>query len=319
MKQKTKREVRIGFVVVATILLFIWGMNYLKGTDIFTKQIKFYAQYKQVSGLIESNAVKISGVKIGQVSRIYFHPDGSGNIMIECIIGTSVNIPSNSIARLYSSDLLGTREIDIVLGDSDTFLQHGDTLQTTIQASVQEEVSQQMIPFRKQAENLLAQVDSVLAVIQYVFNEESRKNIAESLESISQTLVNFESTTYTLDTTFYAQATRIATIISNAESITSNLEKNNQSITNIIQNFETVSDSLATANIKKTINNAESAIAKLDLILKQINEGHGSLGLLIHDTTLYRNLESSSKQLEELLEDLKEDPRKYFNISVFGR
>ncbi len=319
MKIRIRREIKIGFVVVATILLFIWGLNYLKGTDIFTRQIKFYAEYEQVSGLIESNPVTISGVKVGQVNKIFFHPDKSGRIIVESIVDRSVNIPDNSIARLYSSDLLGTREIEIVLGNSETHISDGDTLKTHIQASIQEEVSQQMLPFKKQAENLIAQVDSVLAVIQYVFNEETRDNIGESLENIKLTLQNFERTTHTLDTTFYVQAHRIANIIRNAESITYNLKKNNEAITNIINNFEAVSDSLATANIKQTINNAESAIAELNIMLKKINESEGSLGLLINDTTLYINLEKSSKQLEELLEDINKDPRKYFNISVFGR
>jgi phospholipid/cholesterol/gamma-HCH transport system substrate-binding protein len=316
---KIKREVKLGVVIVGTILLFIWGLNYLKGTDLFTKQIRFIALYDQVGGLIESNPVIVSGVKIGQIQKIAFHPDGSGRVVVESIVDKVINIPENSVARLVSSGLLGNREIEIILGDSHKFIESGDTLSTSIQASLQEEVSQQMLPFKKQAENLLAQIDSVMAVIQYVFNEKSRASIAESLENIRLTLSNFERTTYTLDTTFYSQAKRIATIISNAESITTNLEKSNESITKIIKNFESVSDSLAASNIKQTIHNANLAIEELEIILEKINKGEGSIGLLISDDKLYKNLEGSSLQLEKLLEDIKEDPKKYFKISVFGR
>lgn len=315
---KIRREVRIGIVVVGTILLFVWGLNYLKGTDIFTKQIKFYAVYDQVTGLIESNPVSISGVKVGQINSISFHPDGSGRVVVESIIGTTVKIPKNSIARLYSSDLLGTREIEILLGDSEKYIENGDTLSTHIQASIQDEVSQQMLPFKKQAENLLAQIDSVMAVIQYVFNKETRDNISESMENIKLTLENFERTTYTLDTTFYSQAIRIATILSNAESITSNLAKNNESITKIITNFEAVSDTLAASDLKQTINNANKTLEELDIALSKVNTGEGSLGMLIHDDELYLNLEKTSKELENLIEDIKKDPKRYFNISVFG-
>lgn len=317
-KLKIRREVRIGIVVVGTILLFVWGLNYLKGTDIFTKQIKFYAVYDQVTGLIESNPVSISGVKVGQINSISFHPDGSGRVVVESIIGTTVKIPKNSIARLYSSDLLGTREIEILLGDSEKYIENGDTLSTHIQASIQDEVSQQMLPFKKQAENLLAQIDSVMAVIQYVFNKETRDNISESMENIKLTLENFERTTYTLDTTFYSQAIRIATILSNAESITSNLAKNNESITKIITNFEAVSDTLAASDLKQTINNANKTLEELDIALSKVNTGEGSLGMLIHDDELYLNLEKTSKELENLIEDIKKDPKRYFNISVFG-
>jgi len=316
---KIRREAKIGLVIVLTALLFIWGVNYLKGTDLFTKQVRFFAVYDQVSGLIESNAVTISGVKIGQVQNIAFHPDGSGRIVVEAIVDKVINIPDNSIARLYSSDILGKREIEILLGDSKRLIQSGDTLETKIQATLQDEVSLQLLPFKKQAENLLAQIDSVMAVIQYIFNEKSRANIAESLENIKLIISNFERTTHTLDTTFYSQAKRIATIISNAESITTNIEKNNKSITAIIQNFEAVSDSLASANIKQTINNANLALEEFEAIMAKINKGEGSVGLLIHDESLYKNLEGSSKQLEKLIEDIKEDPRKYFNISVFGK
>ncbi|MFO8066280.1 MAG: MlaD family protein [Bacteroidales bacterium] len=315
---KIRREVRIGIVVVGTILLFVWGLNYLKGTDIFTKQVKFYAVYDQVTGLIESNPVSISGVKVGQINSIDFHPDGSGRVVVESIIGTTVKIPKNSIARLYSSDLLGTREIEILLGDSAKNIENGDTLSTHIQASIQDEVSQQMLPFKKQAENLLAQIDSVMAVIQYVFNKETRDNISESMENIKLTLENFERTTYTLDTTFYSQAIRIATILSNAESITSNLAKNNESITKIITNFEAVSDTLAASDLKQTINNANKTLEELDIALSKVNTGEGSLGMLIHDDELYLNLEKTSKELENLIEDIKKDPKRYFNISVFG-
>jgi phospholipid/cholesterol/gamma-HCH transport system substrate-binding protein len=316
---KIKREVKLGVVIVGTILLFIWGLNYLKGTDLFTKQIRFIALYDQVGGLIESNPVIVSGVKIGQIQKIAFHPDGSGRVVVESIIDKVINIPENSVARLVSSGLLGNREIEIILGDSDKFIENGDTLSTSIQASLQEEVSQQMLPFKKQAENLLAQIDSVMAVIQYIFNEKSRASIAESLENIRLTLSNFERTTHTLDTTFYSQAKRIATIISNAESITTNLEKSNESITLIIKNFEAVSDSLAASNIKQTIQNANLAIEELEIILEKINKGEGSIGLLISDDKLYKNLQGSSLQLEKLLEDIKSDPKKYFKISVFGR
>ena len=316
---KISREVKLGFIGAVTLFLFIWGINYLKGRDLFTRQITFYAEYEHVTGLIESNPVLVSGVKIGQVNSIYFHPDGSGRVIVECLVDLQIPIPSNSIAQLVGADLLGTREIVIKLGDSPVLLQTGDTLQTYTQATIAEEVSRQMLPFKQQAESLLAQVDTVLAVIQYTFSPETRDNIVRSIESISRTLVNLEHTTHKVDTAVEAQITRLSVILNNAEAITTNLRDNNEAITNIFQNFSAISDTLAAAEIEKTILKANETLDEFSAVVEKINRGEGSLGLLVNDQELYNNLQSSSGQLEKLLQDVRENPRKYFNISVFGR
>lgn len=316
---KIPREVKIGALTVATILLFIWGLNYLKGKDIFTRQITFYTVYDDVTGLIESNPVSLSGVNIGQVDRIRFFPDGSGRILVSCIIDRRVAIPDNSISILTGMSLTGTREIIISMGDSHTFIQDGDTLQSGMQASLQDEVSQLVTPIKERAEDLFGQIDSVMIVFQAIFNEETRVNITRSFESIQQTLENLETTTGRLDQTIDTETTRIASILLNAESITENLRNNNETLTNILNNFSSISDSLAAANLKQTVANAEQSLENLNLILQKVETGEGTLGLLVNDEELYHNLERSSKQLELLLEDIRKNPGNYIRISVFGR
>ncbi len=316
---KIPREVKIGALTVATILLFIWGLNFLKGKDIFTRQITFYATYDDVTGLIESNPVSLSGVNIGQVDRIRFLPDGSGHILVSCIIDRRVAIPDNSISILTGMSITGTREIIISMGDSNTFIQDGDTLQSGTQASLQDEVSQLVTPIKERAEDLFGQIDSVMIVFQSIFNEETRVNITRSFESIQQTLENLETTTGRLDQTIDTETTRIASILLNAESITENLRNNNETLTNILNNFSSISDSLAAANLKQTVANAEQSLENLNLILQKVESGEGTLGLLVNDEELYHNLERSSKQLELLLEDIRNNPGNYIRISVFGR
>ena len=316
---KIPREVKIGALTVATLLLFIWGLNFLKGKDIFTRQISFYAIYDDVTGLIESNPVSLSGVNIGQVDRIRFLPDGSGQILVECIIDRRVAIPDNSVSILTGMSLTGTREIIISMGDSNTFIQDGDTLQSGLQASLQDEVSQLVTPIKERAEDLFGQIDSVMIVFQSIFNEETRVNIIRSFESIQQTLENLETTTGRLDQTIDTETTRIASILLNAESISENLRNNNETLTNILNNFSSISDSLAAANLKQTITNAEHSLENLNLILQKVETGEGTLGLLVNDEELYHNLEKSSKQLELLLEDIRKNPGNYIRISVFGR
>lgn len=315
---KMAREIKLGILGAITLLIFIWGVNFLSGRDIFTRQITFYAVYEQVGGLIESNPVRISGVRVGQVDRIYFHPDGSGNVIVECVVDRQMQVPSNSVARLVS-DLLGTREIEIILGDSPMPMQEGDTLGSSAQATIAEEVTRQMLPFKNQAESLLAQVDTVLAVIQYTFSPQTRDNIVSSIESISNTLNSLESTTQMVDTVLAEQISKLSVILSNAESITTNISQNNDAINNIINNFSAVSDTLAAAQIGQTFANASKTMEDFAQVVERINSGEGTMGLLLNDEELYRNLESSSQQLEILLQEITANPRKFFNISVFGR
>ncbi|MBW6497484.1 MAG: MCE family protein [Bacteroidales bacterium] len=316
---KITREVKLGLIMAITLFLFIWGLTYLKGKDIFSRQLSVYAVYENVSGLVESNPVVLSGVKIGQVDQIYFHPDGSGRIMVKMIMKMEINIPNNSVARLTGADFMGFREIEILLGNSGIPVINGDTLPSLISASVIEEVGQQMLPLKHQAENLLAQADSVLAVIQYIFDAETRDNITRSFDGIRQTIVNLEETTATIDSTFSQQASRLAVIVANAESISTNLRQNNEAITNIIQNFSEISDTLAALELAKTMEDVNKTMEAFSETMEKINRGEGSVGLLVNDEELYRNLEQSSKQLDLLLEDIRENPRRYINVSVFGR
>lgn len=319
MSLKIKREVKIGIFTVFTILLFVWGLNYLKGKDIFSRQISYFAIYDDVTGLIASNPVSLSGVNIGQVKRISFMPDGSGRILVESIVERSLPIPVNSVSMLTGMSLTGSREIVIQLGDANEYITDGDTLQSGLKKSIQDEVSQLVTPIRERADELFGQIDSVMIVFQAIFNEETRRNITGSFSSIQQTLENLETTTGRLDETIDKESTRISVILTNAESISENLRNNNENLTNILNNFSGISDTLAAANIRQTLDNAEQSIESLSQIIEKIETGEGTLGMLVNDENLYLNLEASSKELELLLEDIRNNPGRYFRISVFGR
>lgn len=316
---KISREIKLGILTVLSVFLFIWGLNYLKGKDIFSRQIIFYAIYDDVTSLIESNPVLLSGVTIGQVNRISFIPDGSGRILVENIVSADVPIPDNSVAMLTGVSLTGSREIVIQLGDSPTLINDGDTLASGLQSSLQDEVSQLVTPIKEKAEELFGQIDSVMVVFQAIFNEQTRVNITQSFQSIQNTLENLEKTTVRMDQTIDRESTRISTILGNAESISQNLKDNNETINTILNNFSSISDSLAAANLTQTLLQAEHSVSSLNNILEKIEKGEGTMGMLVNDEELYNNMEASSKQLELLLEDIRSNPGNYIRISVFGR
>lgn len=316
---KIKREYKIGIMALGAILLFIWGFTFLKGRDLFLKEKYFYAVYTEVSGLVEGSSVVISGLKVGRIEELYFNPIDMKSVIVKFSIKNDIKVPDNTLARIFSSDLLGTRAIELVLGDSKTLCEKGDTLLSEIQVSISEEVSIQMIPLKKKAEDLMLSIDSVMAVIQYIFNENTRENIRNSFESISQTIANIEQTSFALDTLVEAEKDRIASIFSNIESISLNLRKNNQEISNAIQNLSSITDSLAKADIISVISNTNKAMSDVALIVEKVNNGQGSLGMLINNDSLYNNLEKSSLDLDKLLEDMRLNPNRYVHFSVFGK
>ena len=314
---KLSREFIVGIVFVVAIALFIWGYNYLKGWDVFTKQKSFFGIYNQVNGLMKANPVSINGLNVGQVKNLYFEDNYSGRIVVEIVVTSDFPIPVNSIAKIYSSDIMGSKAIEIVLGNSTVIAVAGDTLLTSIEAGLKEEVNRQVQPIKKKAEDLLATIDSVVTVISEIFNENARRNLTQSFESIKNTLEAIQSASYEIDTLVTVERNRLADILTNIESITKNLDKNKDNINNIISNFSAISDTLAKAEIPKTFNNANIALKNIAEIADKINKGEGTIGMLIHNDSLYYQLEKSAADLNKLLEDIRKNPRKYVRFSLF--
>lgn len=314
---KISKEFKVGLVFIVAIAAFVWGFSYLKGFDLFKEYKTIYAVYPRINGLSTSNTVSINGLKVGQVGDIYFEPDNSGLIVVSMTITTDLPIPVNSIANIYSSDLMGSKAIDLVLGDSKTILNNGDTLPSKVEASIKEAVNQQIQPLKNKAEDLIRSIDSVVVALRSVLNEKSRKNLENSIASISQTFENLENASYNIDTLVISQKIRLAHILYNMEMITSNIYNNNDKIDNIIDNFSILSDSLAKAEIPRTFNNINRTVNDLANIAEKINNGEGTLGLLINDDKLYHDLQNAAADLDILLKDINENPKKYVKFSIF--
>jgi len=242
---KPKQVIIIGFTFILAVALFIWGYNFLKGKDIFNKQTTFYAKYHEVSGLTRANPVLINGLRVGQVQTIYFDPDLSGDIIAVIVLNTKFPIPKNSIASIFSADLMGSKAINLKLGNSMELLQEGDTLRSSIEGSLKDEVNAQVQPIKIKAENLLASIDTLVIAFQSIFNESARENLKESFNDIRQTFSNLQSTTSNIDTLVMTEGSRVASILEHIDSLTATLSANRNQISSIISNFEIVSDSLA--------------------------------------------------------------------------
>ncbi len=313
MKFNLSREAKIGLLVVGAIFLLVYGLNFLKGKNIFTNRTHFYAIYQNVDGLTEANPVFINGFIVGQVNKIFFHSDNSGKMIVAISLKENdLAIPRNTVAQVFSNGLLGTQAINLVLGDSKTFAESGDTLSGFVKSKMLDDIGDQVLPIKNKAEKLIVTIDSLVASLNTVLNEGGSNNLKNALKNLS-------SVTAKADGLLTDEKMRLDNILANVESISGNLKTGNKDLANILKNFNSISDSLAKANIATTINNANSAIKNVDIIAAKINSGKGSLGLLVNNDSLYSNLTSASKNLDKLIIDLNQHPSRYVHLSVFGK
>ncbi len=316
---KLSKEAKVGIVTTIAIACFIYGFSFLKGKNFFSSQRTFYAVYTDIDGLVEANPLLINGFRVGMVGDIKFAGDNSGKILVSFIVNDDINIPKNSIARVVSSDLLGSKAVQLILGNDKNYAVTNDTLNSDQEDNLKAAVNKTIAPLQKKAEGLIASIDSVMVVVQQVFNESARQNLAKSFENIKDAITSLETTAYRLDTMVLAEKNKISSILTKINHLATTLDNNSDKLANVIQNFSNISDSIAKSNLKSAINNADIALSQASSIMTKINKGEGSLGLLVNNDSLYRKLDKSSEDLDKLLKDLRINPERYVHISVFGR
>ncbi|MDB5153074.1 MAG: transporter permease [Mucilaginibacter sp.] len=308
---KISNETKIGVLTAVTITILLLGYSYLRGNDVFAGSNKFYAVYKSVEGLSVSKPVLVNGFPIGRVSKMELQPNG--HTIVQFKIDPKYNIPNNTLAKLVTTDLLGTKAIVFEMGNSKNYAEDQDTLKADVQGSLAESLQ----PIQKKAELLITKLDSSLAAINKIMNPQFQRNVDRSFLSIANSLQTLEGTTKKIDNLVGSQTAHINGIMDNAETVSDNLKKSTSHLNGIATNFETFSSDLSHSNIKQTLDNANKAVADLQASVNKINDGHGTLSLLLNDDKLYKNLNDASLNLNNLFIDLKAHPKRYVSFSVF--
>ena len=317
---RISKEVKVGFVMLLAISLLFWGANFLKGHDIFSKNRFYFAVYEHVDRLAPSNPVTVNGFKVGQVESVDFIPDYSGRLLVKfSITEENLRVPNDTKAEIVNLDILGSKGIDLQLGKSADLASDQDTLTSGIESTLTETVNQEIAPLKQKAEALISTVDSAILVISTIFNQRARDDLDSSFSSIRKSLKTFNTTMSRVDGLVAEEREHLNKIFENVESISGNLAKNNQTLTNSLSNIEAITDSLAGANLRQTVNSASLAMRQLTDIVQKVNNGEGSLGLLVNNDTLYQNLEASAADLDKLLLDMRLNPERYVHFSIFGR
>jgi len=304
-KLKITREIKTAILVIASILLFIWGYVFLKGRDLLHNYRIFYVEYANVEGLSKSAPVTISGLVVGKVNSIILQKT-SGNLMVELQISNDFPVSKSSIVNIYEPGLIGGKQIQIIPNYKDPVLAvSGDHLKGGVIASLTDIVAERLTPLQLKVEKMIVSADSVLTNLNTVLDAKTKNNLKRSIENLDQTLAQFNSASKNMN----------AILSDNKSKINSTMTNLNKASTN----FAVLSDSLSKAKVGKMVRNLESTLSKVNGIMSDVESGKGSLGKLMKDDALYTHLNKSSKELELLLQDVRLNPTRYINVSLFGK
>ena len=318
---KYSKYVKLGFLIVISLAILFWGLNYLKGNDIFKRNNNYFVVYERIDGLLEANKVTMNGYQIGQVKNISFAPNKSGNLIVTIMIDASFKIPVNSLAQIVSSDIMGTRSIRMILSSENTFYQANDTIPGAIESDLKEQVSLQVLPIKNKAEQLLSTIDSAITVLTVIFNEDARENLSESFENINKTIENAQSITSDLQQIVSAEKGNIQQILINIEDITSFLSSNTKELEKTIKNLSSFSDTLSQISVTPIVTNIAEASNQILSLLEKINSDKNTAGLLLNDDQLYLSITALSQNLSFLINDIQSNPKRYLQFSAidFGK
>jgi len=298
---KITREVKTAILVISGLLLIIYLFNYLKGENLLDSSRTFYAVYNNVEGLAPSAPVTISGNVVGKVQEIVFTEDGSGKLQLKLMVDNDFKFSKNSKAEIYETGLIGGKAIAIILAnDGSETAVDGDFLEGTIKAGLTELVNQKLTPLQGKIENVMVSADSLLGNINEVFDKQTKTNLKNSISSLNETILSFKNTSNSINSLIANNKEKLDSTITSFESTSANLAS--------------LTDEMAKANLGQTITELQTTIDSFKNILSSIEKGEGSMGKLMKEDGLYNNIEGATKELEELLRDIKLHPKRYFRI-----
>ncbi|MCU0351244.1 MAG: MlaD family protein [Flavobacterium sp.] len=301
---KLTREIKTAILVILSIALFIWGYNFLKGKNLFDTSKKLYVIYENVAGLTTAAPVTINGLKIGKVNSISFEPNG--NLLVELQINTDFPISKSSIAEIHDTGLVGGREIEIMLNLEDkNYTVSGDYLKPANKLGLTDALAKQIEPLKGKIEKLLDQTNQLFANLNEVLDENTKSNLKNSIAELNKTMTEFSGVAKNANAMLEKNKSKLDASFTNLDKTTAN--------------FASISDSLAKADLGKTVKNLEKTLASVDKLMADMEAGKGTMGKLMKDETMYNNFSKTSKELELLLEDLRLNPTRYVNVSLFGK
>ncbi len=302
---KLSREIKTGIIVLTGILAFVFGLNYLKSSSFFENAKTFYAVYDHVGGLQPGTQVTINGLAVGNVNSIRFR-DSSGKLVVTFSVSNDFEFSKNSKAEIYDTGIIGGKGIQIhPVFDGAPNAQSGDTLQSSTKPGITALVQEKLTPLQMKVEGAVSHADTLLMNVNSVLDDPTKRELKQSIAGLNDLISSFKESADKLNILLDSNKGELDRSLKNMDKITTNFSK--------------LSDSLANAGLAETVSNFKTTVERLNTILGKIEKGEGSLGKLAHDEKLYENLTEASRQLDLLLQDFRLNPKRYVNVSVFGK
>lgn len=311
MTIKISTEAKIGIIVLGTLLLIIWGINFLKGKNILKRTDVYYALYENVAGLETSAPVFINGLKVGLIHSINFDEERLDRLIVALVVEKEYGIPKGSVVKIASQGLISNKALVIDLAPSDEYHVYGDTLISGIEESLMTKIQSGIDPLLANVETTITEINSLVAGLNSLFDEKSITDLKSSIN-------NTRELTGELNDQFSPNG-KITSVITNLEKFSASLSEGRENLVHTISNMAEISDTLVNSGLGQTIKNLTQVTGDLHVLLDATISGQGSLGMLTNDESLYLKLVDVSTSMDLLLQDMKERPKRYVHFSLFGR
>lgn len=302
------REVKTGIVAVVIIGLFVWGYNFLKGQNLFEANSRtFYVEYDNIRGLNKASAVSINGLQVGKVSDITFNknPEKRGNLVVEITVDDDFEFTKKSVVKIYSTGIIGGEAIAIIPSYEGEIAKDGDYLKGEVERDIFTSVGASLNPLKAKVENLIIEADSLLISLNDILDAKTRRSFKNTISGFENTVTLMNNTMGSLNELIDDSKTSINVSLRNTETIT--------------DNFAKVSDPLVSANLGETVKTLQATLDNMNGLMANIQKNDGTLGKLMNDDALYENLANASKEMEELLREMKLNPKRFVHFSLFGK
>ena len=309
---KISNETKVGLLTILALVLLIAGFNFLKGSDVFNRSKKIYAVFDKLGSLTKSNEVKINGLTIGTVYAMEETDKNVNGITVTISMTRDVNIPVNSVAYITAPlGGLGSATIIIEKGDATQYLKDGDTLHTRIDEGLFGGLTAEVSPTLVKIRTTLDSLNRVFGNINKLLDSDAKNNLQHTIANLNQMTGSLNA--------MLAPNGALAATLNNASSITENLKNNNDSISAILANTQRFTKNLSNLNLQQTMDTLQAAINQLKSAMAKISSNEGTLGALINDRKMYDQLNNVLLSAEILMDDLRAHPKRYVNLSIFGK
>jgi phospholipid/cholesterol/gamma-HCH transport system substrate-binding protein len=309
---KLSNEVKVGAVAIVTILVFIWLYNFLKGKEYFKSTVYYYSVYDHVGGLAESSPVEINGYKVGVVQSIDFINETSGKLLVVFSVSRGFKLPKNTVAEITPVSIIAGMKVQFVYGNGPGFYSPGDTIPGRLAESLLNVVENELHPIKEKMISLINVLDSTISSLNEIMDPEFRKNL-------QGTMANLNSTSESIDNIIGSKEKDLKATLENISKFSRMLSDNTEKMSSTFSNLESITDTLAAADIYTSVLNLKKSLEKASSLLDNLNNGKGSAGQLFTNDSLYINLNNSLANLNLLLQDMKTNPKRYVHFSLFGK